>query len=116
MPDAKGFSVNRVACLPISDRPGVQAIEADAELKAALMRDDLASLPPFHGVPITIKECFALEGMPQTSGIVHRVGIVVRLSCRLGAAVKRGGCRVQTMACHRRQRRFLVQKGGVDVA
>ena len=30
---------------------------------------------PLHGVPCTIKECFALEGMPQTSGLVSRVGV-----------------------------------------
>ncbi|MFC1889509.1 amidase [Thermodesulfobacteriota bacterium] len=34
-------------------------------------------LPPFHGVPCTIKECFALGGMPNTSGLVARKGIVV---------------------------------------
>ena len=31
-------------------------------------------LPPLHGVPCTIKECFALEGMPQTAGLVSRRG------------------------------------------
>lgn len=29
-------------------------------------------LPPFHGVPCTIKECFALTGMPNCSGLVAR--------------------------------------------
>lgn len=32
-------------------------------------------LPPLHGVPCTIKECFALSGMPQTSGLVARKGV-----------------------------------------
>lgn len=32
-----------------------------------------AELPVFHGVPCTIKECFALRGMPNTSGLVSRV-------------------------------------------
>jgi len=26
----------------------------------------------FHGVPCSIKECFAMEGMPQSSGVVQR--------------------------------------------
>jgi fatty acid amide hydrolase 2 len=39
-----------------------------------LAHEDAASLPPLHGVPCTIKECFALVGMPQTSGLPARVG------------------------------------------
>src|SRR5258708_19296809 len=31
-------------------------------------------LPPLHGGPCTIKECFALSGMPQTPGLVARKG------------------------------------------
>ena len=31
-------------------------------------------LPPFHGVPCSIKESFALTGMPFTSGLVARKG------------------------------------------
>ena len=34
------------------------------------------ALPPFHGVPCTIKECFALTGMPNTAGLVARKGTV----------------------------------------
>lgn len=33
-------------------------------------------LPPLHGVPCTIKESFALTGMPNTSGLVARKGVV----------------------------------------
>lgn len=52
--------------------------DALAEAKAA---DDLVArtpveardaLPPLLGVPCTIKECFALTGMPQTAGLVAR--------------------------------------------
>jgi fatty acid amide hydrolase 2 len=45
-----------------------EADRADAKVKAG------EELPPLHGVPCTIKECFALVGMPQTAGLVARVG------------------------------------------
>jgi fatty acid amide hydrolase 2 len=35
-----------------------------------------SELPPLHGVPFTVKECFALQGMPNTSGLRSRRGIV----------------------------------------
>jgi fatty acid amide hydrolase 2 len=53
--------------------------DARAEAQAA---DDLVrtcaadELPVFHGVPCTIKECFAVEGMPQTGGVVARSHVV----------------------------------------
>ena len=47
-----------------------EARAADREVAAG--RPDL---PPFHGVPCTIKESFALTGMPFTSGLVARKGI-----------------------------------------
>lgn len=53
--------------------------EALAEAEAADHR--LAELgadvvPPLHGVPCTIKECFSVEGMPWTAGFAPRVGRV----------------------------------------
>ena len=51
--------------------------EADAaDRRIAAARPDEA-LPPYLGVPCTIKECFALAGMPQTSGLVARKGLAV---------------------------------------
>jgi fatty acid amide hydrolase 2 len=50
--------------------------EARAEARAAdeaVSRGDLG-LGPLHGVPCSIKECFALTGMPNTSGLVARKG------------------------------------------
>ncbi len=49
--------------------------DAIAEAKAAdarLAAEGPEGLPPFHGVPCTIKESFQLEGMPQTAGLVSR--------------------------------------------
>jgi fatty acid amide hydrolase 2 len=50
---------------------------ARAEARAAdlrVAREDPASLPPLLGVPCTVKECFALTGMPNTGGLPSRVG------------------------------------------
>jgi fatty acid amide hydrolase 2 len=38
-------------------------------------------LPPFHGVPCTIKESFAFAGMPWTSGLKARVGVAPDRDC-----------------------------------
>jgi len=55
----------------------------DVAMKEAIDADQLITsrtedLPPFHGVPCTIKECFALEGMPQSSGLLSRKSIRVQ--------------------------------------
>jgi len=53
--------------------------EARAEARAADERTksaDPADLPALHGVPCTIKESFALTGMPNTSGLVARRGVL----------------------------------------
>jgi fatty acid amide hydrolase 2 len=46
----------------------IEAQQADAALRTA----GPETLPPLHGVPCTIKEAFALEGMPNCSGLVAR--------------------------------------------
>jgi fatty acid amide hydrolase 2 len=46
-----------------------EAEAADERIQSAKPGDDL---PPFLGVPCTIKESFALEGMPNAAGLVHR--------------------------------------------
>ena len=35
-------------------------------------------LPILHGVPCTIKECFGLQGMPQSSGLIARRHVVAK--------------------------------------
>src|SRR3954454_24967433 len=62
--------------------PSLNAIAAD-RFDAALDDADAADarrreggeLPPFHGVPCTIKESFAVEGMPNAAGLVHRADL-----------------------------------------
>lgn len=61
--------------------------EAREEARAAdeaLARGDATG--PLHGVPCTIKECFALAGMPNTAGLVARRG---QLAARDAVAVAR---------------------------
>eukprot|EP01012_Entosiphon_sulcatum_P028636 TRINITY_DN3469_c0_g1_i1.p1 TRINITY_DN3469_c0_g1~~TRINITY_DN3469_c0_g1_i1.p1 ORF type:complete len:558 (-),score=64.36 TRINITY_DN3469_c0_g1_i1:43-1695(-) len=48
-----------------------EAEQADAQI-VATSPTDRHRLPPFLGVPITIKEAFALTGMPQCAGMVNR--------------------------------------------
>jgi fatty acid amide hydrolase 2 len=48
----------------------LEAAEADARLA----REGKDRMPPLHGVPCTIKESFAVRGMPLTAGLVSRKG------------------------------------------
>jgi fatty acid amide hydrolase 2 len=40
--------------------------------QAALRGEPLDELPPLYGVPFTVKESIAVEGMPQTAGVLAR--------------------------------------------
>lgn len=55
----------------------LEAANADREIAAARAAGTLDQLPPFLGVPCTIKESFHFAGMPNTSGLVSRVGLKV---------------------------------------
>jgi fatty acid amide hydrolase 2 len=46
-----------------------------AEAASGRAYSDPADLPPFLGVPCTIKESFAVAGMPNAAGLVHRAHI-----------------------------------------
>lgn len=56
-----------------------------------LAREGEANLPPFHGVPCTIKECFAVKGMPNTSGLVARASCVAEEDAPAVARLRRAG-------------------------
>ncbi len=49
------------------DKAREEAAEADERVAAGE-----ADLPPYHGVPVTIKEMLAVEGMPHTGGHAFR--------------------------------------------
>jgi len=68
--------------------------EARQEARAAdaLLRDlGPKRMPPFHGVPCTIKECFALTGMPNSSGLVSRRALVSRADATAVARLRQAG-------------------------
>src|SRR3954451_4645307 len=62
-PDLKAIAADRF------DAALAEADEADARVKRG------GDLPPFLGVPCTIKESFAVEGMPNAAGLVHRAEV-----------------------------------------
>lgn len=57
----------------VAERFDAARAEADAADAAVAAGGDL---PPLHGVPCTIKEAFAVRGMPWTSGLLARKGTV----------------------------------------
>lgn len=63
--------VNPVLNAVVKERFDEARAEADRadELLRSLPEEDL---PPFHGVPCSIKESFALTGMPNSAGLVAR--------------------------------------------
>lgn len=66
------------------------AARAEAEAAdAALARGD--AVGPLHGVPCTIKECFAVQGMPQTSGLLSRKGLLSKQDAPTVARLRAAG-------------------------
>ncbi len=66
---AKINEINPVINAVVADR--FEAARAEADLADQAIRDGKPT-GTFHGVPCSIKECFALTGMPNTSGLVAR--------------------------------------------
>lgn len=69
------------------DEARAEAREADRRLAAGGDGD----LPPLLGVPCTIKEAFALQGMPNTSGLVSRRGVVASRDATAVARLRAAG-------------------------
>lgn len=65
--------INAVVCERVADAR-VDAARADEAVAKARLAGTLESLPPLLGVPCTIKESFHFAGMPNTSGLVSRIG------------------------------------------
>jgi len=65
-----------------------EADEADARVLQDKGRDEL---PPLHGVPCTIKEAFALTGMPNSSGLVARRSTIAGADATAVERLRRAG-------------------------
>jgi fatty acid amide hydrolase 2 len=54
-----------------------RAAEIDVEIaRAAILGGGLAELPPLMGIPFTVKESIAVEGMPNSAGVLARRGLI----------------------------------------
>eukprot|EP01090_Pellita_catalonica_P009022 TRINITY_DN20083_c0_g1_i1.p1 TRINITY_DN20083_c0_g1~~TRINITY_DN20083_c0_g1_i1.p1 ORF type:complete len:499 (-),score=66.37 TRINITY_DN20083_c0_g1_i1:66-1541(-) len=53
--------------------------------------DDPSSLPPLFGVPCSIKECFALTGMPNASGLLSRKDVRSERDATVVARLRKAG-------------------------
>lgn len=67
--------------------------EARAEAREAdrALAEGRPGLGPFHGVPCSIKEAFAVRGMPNTSGLVARKGLLAESDAVTVARMRRAG-------------------------
>jgi fatty acid amide hydrolase 2 len=68
-------------------RARMEAKTADARV----MKHSKKPLPPLHGVPCTIKECFSVKGMPNTSGLVARKNSIGKENATAVARLKQAG-------------------------
>ena len=68
--------------------------QARAEAAAAdqlLATAGTVGLPPLHGVPCTIKECFAFAGMPNTAGLVSRRNVPISTDAVTVTRIRQAG-------------------------
>ena len=83
-------AVNPAINAIVADRYEEARDEAD-KADARLHEIGKDAVPAFHGVPCTIKECFAFAGMPNTSGLVARTGHQVSDDATTVARVRAAG-------------------------
>ena len=81
--------VNPTINAVVADRFEVARAEADAADTRLAAGD--ADLPPLHGVPCTIKESFALAGMPNSSGLVARRDVIATEDATTVARLRAAG-------------------------
>ncbi len=53
---------------------------------------DLDSLPPYFGVPCTVKETISVKGMPQTGGVYYRKDYIAEEDATVVRRLKDAGC------------------------
>lgn len=79
-------TINAVVCDRF-DAAREEAVAADQ----LLAENGPTGLGPLHGVPCTIKECFATQGMPHSSGLVSRKDIIAQHDAPTVARLRRAG-------------------------
>ena len=82
--------VNQALNAIVVDRYDAALDDADAA-DAHIASHGTADLPPFFGVPCTIKECFAVEGFPQTSGLISRKHKIATRDAPTVARIRQSG-------------------------
>jgi fatty acid amide hydrolase 2 len=85
---ARARAVNPVLNAIVHARYEQALAEADAA-DEAVKRSEL--LGPFHGVPFTVKECFGLAGLRQTSGLLQHREKVAAHDAVAAARLRRAG-------------------------
>lgn len=84
--------VMNAVCARRYDVARAEAAAADALLKQARAgKRGWETLPPFCGVPCSMKECLAVAGMPQSSGVVARKAYRAAQDATVVARYKRAG-------------------------
>ena len=82
-------AVNPALNAVVAKRYTEARFEADAADARVLAGEE--GLPPFHGVPCTIKECFSLTGMPHSAGLVARKHVRATSDATTVARVRAAG-------------------------
>jgi fatty acid amide hydrolase 2 len=76
----------------VQDRFALALGEAHrADERLASGASSAGDLPPLFGVPCTIKEAFALEGMPNTGGLLARKGRLARVDATAVSRLRAAG-------------------------
>jgi fatty acid amide hydrolase 2 len=81
-------AVNPAIRAVVADRFAEARREAEAADEKVRAGGDL---PPLHGVPCSIKECFAFTGMPHTAGLVARKGVMASSDATTVARLRAAG-------------------------
>ncbi len=82
--------VNPLLNAVVKDRFDAARDEAK-KADGAMRGQKSGKLPPLHGVPCTIKECFAFAGLPNTSGLKSRKDFVPDFDATAVARLKKAG-------------------------
>ncbi len=83
--------VNPLLNAVVAERYADARSEADAADALVAATDDPSTLPPFHGVPCTVKETFQLAGMPNTAGLLARRDMVAETDATTVARLRAAG-------------------------